>query len=660
VKQSGSTWQRETTIETTSSCGGREKPAHRNGRSPLAAALLAAGLLAGTHGYAQQQLADGRNFIDMSLEELSNLEVTSVSRRGEPVSGAAASIFVITADDIRNAGVRRLPEALRLAPNLQVAALNSGQYAISARGFNNTVSNKLLVMIDGRTVYSPLFSGVFWEQQDVMLEDVERIEVISGPGGALWGANAVNGVINIITRPARDTQGSLVSLGGGNRDAGAAVRYGGTLGGDGHFRAYGKLSTIQDTRLVAGGSSMDGWQRGQAGFRADWGTSANSFTLQGDAYGDHSDTRALGGQVRASGMNLLARWGQRRDDGSDMTLQAYYDRTDREDRLLLQEAAEIIDIDFKHALPFGAHRILYGAGYRHARDQSDPGLFFAFIPPSRTLSWTNLYLQDQIRLRDDLELTLGGKLEHNDYTGWEALPSARIAWKLTPSRLVWGALSRSVRAPARLDREIFSPTTPPFLLRGGPGFQSEVVNVAEVGYREQPTRALSYSVTAFHHEYDKLRSAQAVPGGIIIANGFEGSANGVEAWGNLQATPTWRLSGGVTTLNKTIRLKPGAIDPLGPANLGNDPDYQVMLRSSLNVTASQDFDVMVRRVSNLPQPFVRGYTAVDMRYGWRVNRTLEVSLTAQNLFDSGHVEFVAPGGASEIPRSVFVKAQFRM
>lgn len=617
------------------------------------------------HGLAASpQAAD---LADLSLEQLGDIEVTSVSKSAERLADAPASIYVITADDIRRSGAKTLPEALRLAPTLQVARINAIKYAISARGFNNAIGNKLLVLIDGRTVYTPLFSGVFWEQQDVMLEDVDRIEVISGPGATLWGANAVNGVINVITRSSQTTQGALVSVGGGNHEQGLAVRFGGKLAGDGHFRIYGKRFDLQNTVNVSGASVPDGLQSGQVGFRADWGSLDNGFTLQGDAYSGKSEPLIVPGlvvpPVTFSGANLLARWTRQLRGGSNLRLQAYFDHTKRDDPLFFRPKANIIDIDFQHGIPLGAHRILWGGGYRHARDNVGAGLFFsAFMPSSRRLSWTNLFVQDEIRLSENVAFTAGIKLERNDYTGWEYLPSARLAWKPSAERLLWGAVSRAVRAPSRFDRDVFFPANPPFIIFGGPNFVSEVANVFELGYRAQPTRSLTYSVTAFRHEWDKLRSASGPPVPIFLENQIEGFVNGIEAWATLQATRAWRLSAGITTLREHLGLKPGSNDPVGAGNatLANDPDYQWMLRSSFNLAPRHELDVMVRRVAALPLEGVAGYTALDARWGWKVARDVEVSLTLQNITDRDHGEFGAAPGRSEFGRSAFLKLLWRM
>jgi iron complex outermembrane receptor protein len=601
---------------------------------------------------------------DLSLEELGKVEVTSVSGRAERLSDAPSSIYVITSEDIRRSGATSLPEALRLAPNLQVARIDTGTYAISARGFNNAIANKLLVLIDGRTVYAPYYSGVQWDQQDVMLEDVERIEVISGPGATLWGANAVNGVINVITRSAADTRGALAAVGGGNRETLGTVRFGGRLGDAGAFRVYAKTSQMQNTKTAAGAAVPDGLERSQAGFRADWAAGADAFTVQGDAYQGGAEHRGFFGPfelrpITASGANLLARWSRKLDGGSDFDLQAYYDHSRRNDSLQYSPEVDVTDVQFRHHIPAGAHELLWGAGYRNARDNIQPGVLFRFVPQERSMTWTNVFLQDEIRLDRGVVLTLGAKLESNDYTGWEFLPSARLAWKYSEQMLLWGALSRAVRAPARLDRDLRVPPNPPFIIAGGPNFRSEVAQVLEAGVRGQPTPNLSYSVTLFHNDWQRLRSGQNPPNA-LVQNNIEGPSYGAEAWGSWQATPNWRLSGGMTSVSKELVNSRAAVDPTGVANLGNDPNYQWMLRSQLDLPGGWEFDLGLRRVAALPVPLVPSYNALDARLGWKVNRNVELSFVLQNALDPEHPEFNAAPGRSEIPRSALLKLLWKL
>src|SRR6266581_200605 len=384
--------------------------------TPHAAVIVFAGLT----GLAAAQPAGSAELADLSLEELANLEITSVSRRAESLADAPASLFVITGEDIRRSGVTSLPEALRLAPNLEVARVNASQYAISARGFNNSVGNKLLVLIDGRIVYTPLFSGVFWDAQDTLLQDIERIEVISGPGATLWGANAVNGVINVITRRAQDTQGSLALAGAGNRERGAAARYGGEVASSGYYRVYGKYFDRSNTEHADGSSMRDAWKKGQIGFRADWGPATNGLTLQGDAYSAKLEQAQPGVDNTLSGMNLLARWDRQLANGSGIRLQAYYDHTDRVNPGSFHEKLDIFDVQFQHSIrPVASHNVLWGAGYRYARDQVDNSAALAFLPGHRNLNWANVFVQDEIALKETLALTLGTKVERNDYTGAE-------------------------------------------------------------------------------------------------------------------------------------------------------------------------------------------------------------------------------------------------
>lgn len=626
-------------------------------RSTLACTTLAWGL-------AQAADIKMAALADLSLEELGRIEVTSVSRRAESLNEAAASIYVITGESIRRSGASTLPEALRLAPNLQVARVNNSQYAISARGFNNAIGNKLLVLIDGRTVYAPFFSGVHWDQQDVMLDDVERIEVISGPGSTLWGANAVNGVINVITKSAGETQGGLVVLGGGKHEAGAALRYGGALGADGHFRVYAKSAKTQNSTTAAGADIRDTQERTQMGWRADWGSAVNGFTLQGDTYTQQTDDRgALGafrlGRLQASGANVLARWTRRLDSGSDFRLQAYYDYTERDDTATYKPQERIFDIEFQYGLQQGAHRLLWGGGYRHDRDRIGSGVFVGFIPSKRTTQWKNVFVQDEIALSDRVDLTVGVKLETNVYTGTEALPSARLQWKFAEKQMVWGALSRAVRAPARLDRDIRLPTVPPFIIAGGPNFVSEVAKVAELGYRAQPSDALTYSVTAYRHAWDRLRSGQP-PFNAQVQNMIEGATWGAEGWGEWRATQNFRLSGGFTLFRENLRLKPGSTDPDGPWQLGNDPRHQWMLRAAFNLSDRQELDVMVRKVAALPNPSVPAYTAVDLHYGWWLRPDVDLSVVGRNLFDRKHAEFGRGAGRSEFARSLMVRLRWSL
>ncbi|MEO8058902.1 MAG: TonB-dependent receptor [Burkholderiales bacterium] len=611
---------------------------------------------------AQAMTTPANSLADLSLEELANIEITSVSRRPERLNDAAASVYVITSEDIRRSGATTLAEALRLAPNLQVAQLDAGQYAISARGFNNAIGNKLLVLIDGRTVYAPFYSGVQWDQQDVMLEDVERIEVISGPGGTLWGTNAVNGVINVVTLPTSQTQGALAVANAGKLESGASLRYGGSLESSGRFRVYAKALQLQNSRTAGGASLPDGWDRAQAGFRADWGGAGNGFMLQGGAFHAKSEDRGFFGPfalgaVQVSEANLLGQWTRRLASGADIRVQGYYDHSERDDGVLYKPQEDTLDVEFQHGVPLGPHRVLWGAGYRRSHNDIQPGVFFGFVPATSTQTWTSLFLQGELKVTDSVSATVGSRLERNDFTGTEFLPNARLAWKLSNDQLLWAAASRAIRAPSRLDRDIVLPPNPPYIIAGGPDFVSEVANVYELGYRAQPVRELSLSFTAFHQDWDRLRSGQPPPNA-QVQNMIDGSTSGLEAWFLWEPWREWRLSGGGTTLHKNLRLKAGSTDPTGPSELGNDPDHQWMLRSSFTLEERHEFDLTVRRVAALPAPSVPAYTAVDFRYGWRISSALSVALTLRNALDPAHAEFGAAPGRSETARSALLQVRW--
>jgi iron complex outermembrane receptor protein len=612
------------------------------------------------------------SLVNLGLEDLMKIEVTSVSKRPEHLLDAAASIYVITAEEIRRAGVTSLPEALRLAPNLEVAQVSASSYAISARGFNATSANKLLVLIDGRSVYTPLFSGVFWDVQDVMLEDIDRIEVISGPGGTLWGVNAVNGVINVITRSAKNTLGALVAAGGGNRETDGALRYGAPLGDDGNYRVYAKYFQRNHTQTGDGKAKDDAWHKSQAGFRADWKRASDQFTMIGTAYKGRegqpqTGAAAMSGgnlpKIPISGVNLLASWKRRIGPNSDITVEAYYDRTERTIPPTFGDKLNIIDVQLLHSLRLGrTHYIAWGAEYRYGIDHVSNSSSFAFLPANLNQKWASLFGQDEMTLWKNLRLSIGARVEHNDYTGSEFLPSARFAWKPATDHMLWAAVSRAVRAPSRLDRDTYVPASPPFLLAGGPNFRSETATVYELGYRGQPATSVDYSITAFHAAYDHLRTTEVASNrrSFFLGNGMEGTTSGVEVWSTYQAARAWRLSAGFSGLRERLRIKPGSNDTTSVSSQeGKDPARSWRLRSSLDFPYGIELDVIGRRVSELTSPVVPGYTVVDVRCGWRPRRDLEVSLAAQNLFDHGHGEFTAAATRTEFRRSVFIKISSR-
>ena len=633
-------------------------------------ATLAWPALAASYGGEQGRTDE---LADLSIEELATIQVTSVSKKPERLLDAPASVFVITADDIRRAGAQSLPEALRLAPTLHVARRSSYGYAISARGMNgssNSAPNKLLVMIDGRSVYAPLFSGVFWDMQDVLLEDVERIEVISGPGGTLWGVNAVNGVINITTRAAAATQGGLAVLRGASDGVDAAFRQGGKGGPGGavDWRVYGKALRRWHSEADDGARVNDAWRQAQLGFRADWARASDTFSVSGSAFRGNLEQPEPGeisvtgtalrlGDIDTEGANLTARWERALDDGGRLSVQAYLDHSRREVPPTFTESLQIADVQFQHTLPaWGRHSLVWGANLRHSWDEVGNSEVIAFLPAKTEQTWASLFAQDEIALRPDLSLTLGARIERNDYTGNEFLPTARLSWRLAPRHALWTALSRTVRAPTRLDADAFIPGRPPYLLRGGPRVRSEVARVFEVGYRGQPLAGLSLSGTVFHNQYDHLRTQEIDPSRTFLTfdSLMEGEATGIEMWGSYQLTRAWRMSAGFTTLHERLRLKPGSNDAAGPGTAGKDPEHTLQLRSHYAFDERRELEVGLRKVAALENPAVPGYWALDARFGWRVAPGVEVSVVGQNL-NGSHAEYGAAGARAEIDRRVGVK-----
>jgi iron complex outermembrane recepter protein len=627
----------------------------------LAAACAA--LASGTAAAADAgRPASSPDFSGMSLEDLVNVEISSVSKRPERLNAAAASVYVISREDIRRSGYTSIPDILRLAPNLSVARQDASQHAITARGFNTTTANKLLVLIDGRSMYTPLFSGVFWDVQDTLIEDIERIEVISGPGGTLWGANAVNGVINVITRNAQDTAGGLVSLAASGHERDAGARWGGQLGENASFRVYAKGFERDNTKRASGASARDDFKKGQVGFRIDGGQPHNTFTLQGDSY-DGSIDQVAPGRKQVSGTNLLARWNRTLADGSTVQLQAYLDHSRREYPGTFAETLNTFDVEGQHSFNWrGTHQVLWGGGYRGSRDSVVNSAALAFLPAKARLTLANVFAQDTITLDERLRLTLGAKFEHNNYTGMEFQPNAKLAWQLSENSLLWGGLSRAVRTPSRVDRDLFAPGNPPFtVFAGGRDFQSEKLTALEAGWRAQPSPRLSYSVTAYHHKYDDLRSIEGILPS-TIANMMEGSTRGVEAWGTWQAADWWRLSAGLNTLHKSLRFKPGSTDTRLQA-AGNDPEHKVTLRSSMNLGPRGELDINLRSVAALPNPAVPSYVGLDIRLGWHLTKDVELSLTGFNLLDRSQPEFGSPTGTSargEVPRSFMAKLVWKL
>jgi iron complex outermembrane recepter protein len=603
----------------------------------------------------------------LSLEALSKVQVTSVSKSSEALRQAPAAIYVITHDDIVRSGATSLPEVLRLAPNLLVTQLTASAYTVSARGFGGNpdvqnFANKLLILIDGRSVYSPLYSGVYYDAQDVVFDDVDRIEVISGPGATLWGANAMNGVINIITRPAHLTDGTLIRVGAGNLEQNFTARYGGVTDGGIAFRVYGKAFGRDAMALADGAGAQDDWYKGQGGFRLDWSRQNDVLTVQGDVYRGLQN-QAGQGQGLIVGGNALGRW-QRRTRRGSLQLQAYVDETQRSapaDGVAF--VLHTYDVELQHTLSVGTrHDIVWGAGERLNDYDIRNSATLLFEPPGRDLSLGNVFAQDTFALAANWKLTFGLKLENNPYTGWEAQPDARLAWRARESTLLWAAASHAIRSPTPFDVDVVEKVGTTVFLTGNPDFQPERVWAYEIGYRGVWLSRFSLSASVFYNEYDDLRSIEPDPATFTPLrwdNLIEGHSYGMTAWADWQVTPWWRLSPGFTTQHKALRASAGASGLLGVSQTANDPHADISLKSAMDLGRSATVDLSLRYVGALPQPALPAYYDLSVRFGWRVSDKLEAAITGANLLDARHLEYPAPAG-EEIRRSVIATLRWKL
>lgn len=628
-----------------------------------------------------------RSLFNLSLEELMTIQVSTVSRYPEKLSTTPSSIQVITRQEIRRSGATSIPEALRLASNLTVAQQNAHEWIISARGFSSDVGNKLLVLFDGRTVYTPLFSGVFWDRQDYLMEDIERIEVISGPGGTLWGSNAVNGVINIITRSAEDTQEGYVEVGAGSAlNSLQGGRVGGKLGEATFFRIYGKYRDHDPESLTDGSDGKDAWDMAQAGFHVDSVPNTHhDLTIQGDHY--QNETQLLsGGRSETQGSNVLGRWRYHPSTATNSQLQLYLDHTE----LTLPVAATVInntalapagtfkdtldtfDLDFQNRYTgWQYHALIWGAGYRFTHDRNDNAPGLGFTPDDLKQDLYSAFLQDEIDLiPETLTATLGTKWEQNDYTGSEWEPSARLAMQLDEEHLLWAATSRAVRMPSRIDRDISQPASPNFVvLSGGKDFESETMNVYEVGYRGRPLSQLLLSMALFYNEIDHLRSTSLDPNSIFplyFENNLEGRTHGVEINAQVQALDTWWLRLGYTYLDNDIHVKHGRYDFNNALNENADPNNQITLQSYLDIGEDWEFDVLYRWVDDLPsnntgvRTYVDKYHELDVHLGWQLDPQCTLALVGQNLLHKHHQEFGIPSDTQqEVGRNLYAKVEWR-
>jgi iron complex outermembrane receptor protein len=621
-----------------------------------------------------------RDLTDLSLAELAALEVTTLGRVPESRAHVPAAVFVITQQDIRRSGATTLAEALLLAPGIQLSRINANQWAIGMRGFASRLSRGVLVLIDGRTVYTPLFAGTYWEVQDLLLEDIERIEVIRGPGGTLWGANAVNGIINIITRSARDTHGTFVEAGGGNEErAFAAARWGGALGSGADMRVYAKYFD-RDASFHRDGSDFDDWHMAQGGFRLDGDRGPSTFTVQGDVYDGRAGLRStfaaytppfsrrVDGEAELGGGNLVGRWRRRFVKGPELTIQAYYDDTHRVEPTF-DEDRNTADLDAQYEHPAGRHLLLAGFGYRFSRGSAGGVPTIVFRPPRRTDHIFSAFAQDRIELkRERLVLTLGAKLERNDYSGFELQPSARVLWMPRPRQSVWAAVSRAVRTPSRVERDLdltasIDPTRPVFArVLGNAAFTSERMIAYEAGYRAQGGERFLFDAALFRNHYANLLSLEPgapfpeTGGGaartvlpLLIANGIRGDVSGAEIAADVRLTDRWRLHGSYSYLDMDLRAQALSRDTTTVASAeGSSPRHRGVLRSSYTIGSVQ-LDAIWRRVSALTAQDVPAYSSVNARAAWR-RGPIEIALAGRGLLQPHHAEF---GGGAEAERSLY-------
>ncbi len=623
------------------------------------------------------------DYSQLNIEELMNLDITSVSKRKQKLSDAAAAAFVITGEDIRRSGATALPELLRMVPGLQVARIDSNKWAVTARGFNGRLSNKLLVLMDGRALYSPIFSGVFWSMQDTILDDIERIEVIRGPGATLWGANAVNGVINIITKSARMTQGGFVSLGAGDEERGfGAARMGGMLSENTAFRVYAKYFD-RDASLgrETGKDNEDGLIGKRVGFRLDGDTfDSDTFTLQGELYEGKAGeifngviavppfTETTEEDVDSFNGNLLTRWNHVFPNLSEMSLQLYYDHNDY-DIEALGTSVDTFDADLTHRFAWGGrHETVWGVGYRRTRDKLRDSFYITFDKSSRTTETFSAYVQDDMGFWDDrFHLIVGTKLEHNDYTGFELQPGIRCSWRPAENSTLWASVSRAVRVPLRGEEDVrfnrgvmqlpanaLGPDSPPMnvLLSafGNPDLDAESLIAYELGFRTPLKENLFLDVACFYNDYENLQKSDfkfpypeklGEDWYLVLPTKLEFDLEGY-TWG-AEVALQWDLLDW-WHLFLTYNYLEVHFDSAGGGSTDEvvrDPSNQFMIRSRMNPVKDLELDIALRYVDDLSDLDVSGYTELDLRIGWKPRDNLEIAVVGRNLLNDAHPEFVS-------------------
>lgn len=626
-------------------------------RHPITFVSATLALAVSASVWAQDRAGDAQlaDLTSLSLEALMNIQVTSVSQVAEPLSAAPAAIQVINAEDIRRSGARNLPEVLRLATGLQVAQIDNRSWAITARGFNNSLADKLEVRLDGRSLYTPLFSGVLWEMQDPLLQDIERIEVIRGPGAEVWGANAVNGVINIVTKSAAQTPGTYLSLHAGNElEHHVSVREGLDLGTLGAWRVYAQ-SREHDTSQSgsAGVTSVDGLRVASAGLRGDLSLSVrDSLMLSLNAQDAEAGTRQSrsGDTESLTGVDLIARWTRIYSDRSDLRVQLSADHFRRDIPGFYGETRRQVDLDLRHRWQASSrHELIWGGAWRVSADHIRNSDAVIFDPSRRRLQTASLFLRDRISLADDLTLTLGSRFEHNDYTGFEYQPTARLSWQLDPKHTLWSTLSRATRSPNRVDRDYNIPSADPqgISLVGNTKFQSERAQVAELGWRQRFSDRLSLDMVGFYADYDRLRGITFLDAqSVAVSNEGRGHGYGAEIsaiWVPHEDVRVWL---GYTYLHIDFGAYPGSTDITIAGANEQDPAHAVNLRVAWDLSRRISTDLQWRFVDELEDPGVPSYLELDLNLAYKWTPQLHFELAGRNLLDRHHPEFNDGRGAN--------------
>jgi iron complex outermembrane recepter protein len=663
-----------------------------NTQAQLLLGVLALGVAAPAH--AQSRVLD---LSTATIEDLMNIEVTSAARKEQRAGEVAAALYVITHDDIRRSGMTSVPDLLRLVPGVQVAHINSNKWAVSVRGFNGLYSNKLLVLVDGRSVYSPLFASVIWDTEDLMLEDVERIEVIRGPGAAVWGATAVNGVINIITKPASDTGGLLVRAGAGTYERNnLAIRYGGTVG-SGAYRTYAQLSTHGDSVGASGDGAGDHWRSVTSGFRGDWAKGADAYMLQGSvAVGE---TRALwfnldpaAGFQDTSGVSntqagsVLGRWTHTRRSGAALQLQSFVDVAHRRESIG-EYQRQTVDVDADYHTALGRrHDLVLGGGYRYIAEAVRGGAGYSFDPGRARESLVNVFAQDEISLAGRrIQLTLGAKFEHESVDGTTVQPTARVMWNITRRQHLWAAASRALRTPSLVDKGIhidFSPsaataTSPPVFVSafGNPAAQNERFVSTEAGYRIDIASRVAIDVAGFIGRYQGLQTSEPSAPTVAFIDGrpviriatvfdnlLDAHTRGGEITARATLSDAWQVDGTFSAFHLTPHLKPTSRDPVAGRFDGSAPAFEWRGHSAVSLGPRVQADLLLFHVGSLRELGIRSYTRADARIEWKLTAPLSIAIQGQNLLSRAHAEFETGDRtllSTRVPRSAAVRLTWR-